>query len=238
MNYEKIKGKENEFDKKNFSRFVERFTFGLQYELKFGSEFTGIEGVDLGESTVINSPFTRAQLAAAIYLKVDKELLEKIKDHSQEINKDEWIRNKILKGLKILDLGCGPEPTFARSARRLGADVYTVDVLPVSEFGCGIWKGKEEGWQKECDFFPEELQELEKMKHIQLDLRSKDALAKIIEKTGGNFDLVTSAHLASGYEYQGKEIYPPCDIEEQAMKLLRIGGLFQSAPGNSIEIKK
>ncbi|MEM0438371.1 MAG: hypothetical protein QXU54_03680 [Candidatus Micrarchaeia archaeon] len=133
---------------------------------------------------------------------------------------------KILKGLKILDLGCGPEPTFARASRRFGADVWTVDVIPASMFDF------------DEKYFTKRDRQIEVSRHIQLDLRVPDAAEKIITASGGNFDLVTEAHLTIGWNWDefGDVEYHEGDV--LAMKLLKKGGFHYRVRDNRLPTKK
>ena len=114
----------------------------------FNSWYTRIEN-PLGASTVTNTPSASRQLMFTLAMcdhpAVD-DLLAKIErgDITEEnFNPDSLAKAEVERGMKILDLGCGPAPTFARTARRLGANVYTVDVIPASEFR--LWRPKEGG---------------------------------------------------------------------------------------------
>jgi len=123
------------------------------------------------------------------------------------------IENQVMKGLKILDLGCGSKPTFARAARAAGADVYTVDIFGADGF--------EYDDRKEID---PEIIRYEIKKHIKLDLNDPNAVKILQERTGGNFDLVTEANLHTGGAtaafHEGKKI---------AWPLLKPGGIHFDA---------
>ena len=95
--------------------------------------------------------------------------------------------SKPLVGLKILDLGCGVEPEFSYIARRLGAEMWTVDVVPASEFE-----------PLEVNDDGESIDENASAFHIQVDLNSPDAVRTILEKAHGRFNFVTEAHLSTG----------------------------------------
>lgn len=190
-------------------------------------KYTGMEN-PIGSSTCFNSPMCSEQLIFAMVLgnhPLVRELLEK------EVDKDSFdpepLREaQILGGMRILDLGCGNEPTFARAARCFGADAYTVDIIPATRFHFD--KG----------LFPKESQELESSRHLQLDLREPGAAEKIAAFSGGNFCLVSEGHLDTGWNWEhfGRtEFYHG---EELAMKLLGKGGFHFKAGGCLSTIKR
>lgn len=220
----------------------------LAGRVKFGSLYTRIENY-LGRSTEQNSPITVSQLQMAVAIShhpAVEDLLEKIKKKEvtlENFNPEPLREAAVLQGMKILDLGCGCAPTFARTARRLGADVYTVDVIPANEFR--LWNPAEtKKWVEEQKMgkyeyddtarkLLEELEETRKLeaeKHVQIDLNDSNASTIIAQRTGGNFDLVTASQLIGGFglEYQGKKVHSPYggSIEKLAMKLLKKGGVF------------
>jgi len=184
-----------------------------------------------------------------------EDLLKKIKKGKvdwQNFNPEPLREANVLQGMKILDLGCGWTPTFARTARRLGADVYTVDVIPADEFY--LWNPLDDKelleelktsnprkYNIELQLIKEfdETRKIEAEKHVEINLREPDAIARILQQTGGNFDLVTSAHIDSGSEYKGRDItYPSYALANLAMRLLKNGGVFYQPPfGNDIKIK-
>ncbi len=119
------------------------------------------------------------------------------------------IESKVLSGLKILDLGCGSEPTFSRVARAAGADVWTVDLIGTDQFE----------YEDKSKINPKTI-EIENEKHIKLDLADPRAVEKIQELTGGNFDITTEGHLHTpGYTraFEGDSI-------KIGMALLKKGG--------------
>lgn len=222
---------------------------------KFHSLYTRIENY-LGSSTEHNSPLTIAQLDMALAMSNSpaiEDLLRKIKTEEvtwENFNPDPLRETTALQDMKILDLGCGGAPTFARTARRLGADVYTVDVIPANLFR--LWNPAEDKGlleeQKTSDPREyniklqlveefEDTKKLEAEKHVEIDLKNPDAIARILQQTGGNFDLVTTANIESGCEYHGREIYPPYNLKKLAMQLLKNGGVFYHPPFGGYEIK-
>lgn len=101
------------------------------------TKYTGI-GVDVGSDDIYlyyNSKVTARQLLSAIALTRNPILEQMIKPrfNYKEFDARILVENKIMAGMKILDLGCGPKPVFARCCRAMGADVWTVDQIPVSD---------------------------------------------------------------------------------------------------------
>ena len=99
------------------------------------------------------------------------------------VSEGDLVAAQLLQGMRILDLGCGREPTFARVARALGAHVTTVDVIgPESlRFDRGHFSAAE--------------QEAERANHLTIDLMAADAADRILAFGVEGFDLVTSANL-------------------------------------------
>jgi len=105
-------------------------------------------------------------------------------DHKPIMFIHELYRKKILSGLRILDLGCGYEPAFARVSRYLGASVFTVDVIPSVTF------------KFNSHLFPEKQRGIESESHVQLDLNVPDAVERLRGATKGQlFHVVTQAHI-------------------------------------------
>ena len=189
---------------------------GGDHQELFDSRCTGVDE-PLGRASVLNTPLALIQMDFVMAMKEKHPLVQEIlsKDFNREAFKLEGLtESKIFSDLKILDLGCGYEPTFARSARYLGADVYTVDVVSADDFVSN-------------DSFPQELKDLEKMKHIQKNLNSLDAPELIMERTGGDFDLVTEAHLFSSYG--GIKRPDEYKLPDMSMKWLKKDGIYFSA---------
>lgn len=172
----------------------------------------------IGDSRVENTSMASSQLVFSLALGHHPFMQElkdiKFKELATEEQKEilnKLSEEKVLKGLKILDLGCGTVPTFARLARAFGAEVYTIDIIDTD----GFVKNEKADT---------EILEVENKNHIALDLHNEDALDTIQHVTDGNFDLVTEAHLATGtfrgnksHSFNGKNI---------ATKLLKEGGLY------------
>jgi len=190
-----------------------------------GTKECTLIGENIGYSSIENSPLCSMQLKFALAASLNtsvKEFSEKIR--IQKLSKEEveqqfndWTKDKILKGLKILDLGCGRRPTFARLTRMLGADVYTVDLYSADEFN----------YINKSEIDPKII-EKEIEKHIQLDLKNPNSIEIIKSRTGGDFDLVTEAHLTTvGFN----------DGEEIGLSLLKRGGIHHDPIINPV-VKK
>lgn len=187
----------------------------------------GIDGLDgtrdftligdpLGYSSEENSSAASNQFLFSLAMSGDTQVKEvAARENRNKIGEiiEELIKKQVLTGLKILDLGCGSRPTFARVARAAGADVYTVDVQGAEDF---------EYYDKEkidARILKEEVE-----KHIQVDLHDEGALEMIRQKTGAEFDLVSSAHLETGFGG-----YNFSEGKGLAMRLLKKGGLYFNA---------
>jgi 2-polyprenyl-3-methyl-5-hydroxy-6-metoxy-1,4-benzoquinol methylase len=105
------------------------------------------------------------------------------------------IDSKVLSGQRTLDLGCGVTPMFARTARAMGARVWTVDVLPHVAFA-PYRAGYNQDYAQQ-----------ERAGHIQLNFNSPAAAQTVLARTAGQcFHFISSAHPmimngCSGYEY-------------------------------------
>ena len=208
---------------------------GTMWEL---NEYTG-NGDPLGFSTVYNSGYVPDQLAAALLLSshpIIKDVLA-FRDKKEKPSKvlHSLLEDKALTGIKILDLGCGFIPSFARCARAFGGDVYTLDVIPASEFEFGV-NGPESPWSKG---FTQRERDIEIKKHIQANLDDPEIVNIITYKAGADFDLVTSAHTESGgCVYQGREYQKnPREITGIAMKILKRNGIYY-AVNNTFKAKE
>ncbi len=161
----------------------------------FGRDFTGISA-NLGAGEVYNTQDSAYQLVLSISM-ADHPVIADVLGLPKYDGDDESIarvvgrmtEEKILDGVRILDLGCGLIPTFARSARRLGADVYTVDVILPTAF------------EYSRELFPEDARDAEQKDHFAIDLNQRNAGKKIAKKFGSDFDLVTSAYIEEGAHF-------------------------------------
>lgn len=90
-----------------------------------------------------------------------------------------FLDQQILAGLKFLDIGCGHSPDFARCARAMGAEVYTID--------------------KDKQLLSRNLlSDKELASHISVDANDPKVISIILNRTGGQFDLVT--HGSAGWD--------------------------------------
>jgi cyclopropane fatty-acyl-phospholipid synthase-like methyltransferase len=210
---------------------VDPFAGEFNIKYLFGEKYTGI-GCSIGCSSTDNSSNQTKELAFTLSLSKspmveklisDPEMItffEQIyfSDESEESRSrlddiaNSLAENKVLADMKILDLGCGDRPTFAYCARMLGAEVYTVDIIP----GSRLWNSKEKGVVEN---------------HIQLDLRDPKALDILLDKTKGNFDLIASAsihEMAFAAEAAGRAA-PPQYLNELALALAKDTGVLFEA---------
>ncbi len=161
---------------------------------KFGNTMPGLEeytGQDrsIGEGSIYhNSRVTLYQFLYSLAL-TRHSLVKKIS--SPDFKKSDFkikdlVDNKIMKGMKILDLGSGPIPVFSRVCRAMGADIWTVDE----------------------EDFSDAYNEAEKKYHITIGLGDKNALSTILKKTSGNFNLVSEAALIPPCNFYRPVILP------------------------------
>ncbi|MEK9181421.1 MAG: hypothetical protein AAB786_00130 [Patescibacteria group bacterium] len=147
--------------------------------------FTGTGDTVGTENIFYNSRITFYQLLWAMAITKHPLIKEIVKPKYDKSKFDAKIlvEQQIMAGMKILDLGCGPIPVFARCARAMGADVWTVDLKSAEEFSFNE------------NSFTLKQRALEIQKHIQLDLKSAEAINIIRQRSLGNFNLVTEANL-------------------------------------------
>lgn len=131
--------------------------------------FEDIMPEPLGSGRFVNTFGTIKQLAFAISMVSVAEQLARDNQHESPHNIIKNCREqRVLSGLRIIDLGSGNTPSFAIAAHVLGAKVYTADVINLDP----AIKAKIDG-------------------HIVVDLSQANALSVLKEATGSNFDLVT-----------------------------------------------
>src|SRR6185369_520560 len=61
-------------------------------------------------------------------------LVWKMSEGSVPFNADSLVQAEVMRGLKILDLGSGYKPVFARTCRHMGADAWTADKISADRF--------------------------------------------------------------------------------------------------------
>ncbi|MEK7106844.1 MAG: hypothetical protein AAB899_01485 [Patescibacteria group bacterium] len=182
----------------------------------------GLEGFDdilpepLGAGEYENTFLTILQLAFVLSISpvaaqlTQTNLSERPKDVIQK-----WRDQKVLRGLRIIDLGSGRIPSFAIVAHALGAQSYTVDAEGIDS----IAKEKIDG-------------------HIVTDLSMKGAVAILKKATGGNFDLVTE-HIIGPIPEAKVHMYAPYpnEIIDMAKELLKTGGYLYSDQVESYQLR-
>lgn len=171
------------------------------------SKYTGVHA-PLGPAAAYGPSFAAKQMEFTLGM-LKHPLVENIIDGRNpkpaDFNAEPLVKAKVLSGMKILDLGCGYVPAFARCARALGADVFTVDRTAAKQF------------RFYTDCFSEEMQRIEVQNHIQLNSHEPNAVTAILKKTGGQFDLVTEARYANDECFGGVKM---------AVPLLKEGGIY------------
>lgn len=153
------------------------------------------EDFAIGKSTEENSPLSLLQFymsLAASGLSADE-----IDGREGLIQADTLAQKQSLSGLKIIDLGCGGRPYFSVVARKLGATVYTVDILD--------FEGMMKQYGLKHFLSTGDLENI-KNHHIVVDLKKEDSDSIINNISGGEFNFVTESHLASGAERNGREV--------------------------------
>lgn len=230
LHVESLSDKSNEsleIDSKESLRSVKSLFNRLKRSMGIGTPVPGTEKytgmhAQLGSSIVENTPISGMQLKFAMAAS-QHELVRGLKDVNymdlspeQATQKFErLVEAKVLKDLKILDLGCGHIPAMARVARQLGAEVWTADRI-----GSDIFEFD--------DDFKGDLRKAEIDYHIQLDFNNANATEIIEEKTGGNFDIVTEAHVSTDDFYSTDVLANP---------LLAHGGMYYGATSDQVTIK-
>ncbi len=177
----------------------------------------------IGKSSEENSPLSLMQLYMALALSNGVQDISEIKGERNKLMADELVERKALKDLKILDLGCGGQPYFSILARKMGATIYTVDILDIDSMV--------DQYRLEYDFLPEDIIELKNF-HIAGDLNSENIVDVIHKKTGGDFNFVTEAHLASGAERGGKNVVS-FNGSKISKEIINSDGLYYNANGQT-----
>lgn len=178
----------------------------------FGPEYTGVTE-SLGAGRIYNTGLTKNQVMLALAMS-NHPLIENAIT-SKQISPESLSNEQVLEGLVAVDLGCGKIPSFARTLRQLGAEVYTVDTIPAEEFHL-------------ADNYPTELRELEKRNHLPWHL--SDWLTEdIIKQRVPNPDLITAAQLSTDGFHHAEKI---------AKKLLPKKGVFYEPLNPNGELKQ
>jgi hypothetical protein len=192
------------------------------HQIEDFNKYTGISD-RIGKSTCHNSPLAAMQFTFTLRA-AGKQYLERIlKAQDRKAEADKLVQEKVLAGASIIDVGCGAVPTYARCARALGAEVYTVDVLPASAFDTWGLSPEEE----------KAVRELDSRYHVQQDLNDFSPIRKILEKTNGQVHLVTQAHLFSGYDFKlGRRT-----VENMLLDLLMPNGCYFGVNGGDDDVR-
>lgn len=156
----------------DLSKFIE---IAMDISSRFrGGDWSKSEFFMMGYDDYHNSLITLNQLTFALAMS-NNDLVHEISarkrapDFSPESKKmiqkevEEFIKAKVLGGMKILDLGCGYKAGFAHWTRKFGADVYTADKLPANQF------------DRDEKFISWEEAIVEVNKHLEIDLSNKRA---------------------------------------------------------------
>ncbi|MFA6106203.1 MAG: hypothetical protein WC745_00860 [Patescibacteria group bacterium] len=192
---EKITEKDiREMLKLSDSLFVEILEPNKMTGRPYFSSLTGLGEDSIGEGMEDNTKGALRQLAFAMAM-TKHPLIEEIrscrykkKKRGADVDYEKMlVDEQILKGYKIIDLGCGKKPVMARVCRGLGADAWTADMISADDFSI-----------KNPD---SQRREEEIKKHIQVNLGDeKNSLRKtinlLLNRTGGGVDLVTEAFLS------------------------------------------
>jgi hypothetical protein len=135
--------------------------------------YTDIIGEPLGTGLYYNTFSSAVQLAAAIAVAAEKNHQTVLEyDASKEDLAEIFVKRQVLRGMRIVDLGCGMRPSFAMTAEVLGAKMYTADAEPL-----------------ESDVVSVSLHD----QHTVVNLRHPKAADTLLATTGGSVDLVTES---------------------------------------------
>lgn len=162
----------------------------------------------IGQGSYYNTNMSVGQLSTVLAVcghPIIDDILRWKKDEPDSI--DKIIDAQVLDWLKILDIGCGLKPIFARYSRALGATVFTLDKESSESFKTN----------EECD---QSKRDEEKEHHIELNIHNNSSPEVVYQRTRGNFDYITSAAIFEDWWMQtlsGMKII---------QKNIKSGGLF------------
>lgn len=183
--------------------------------------YTGIDK-PLGDDLFNNTSGTIIQMFFTLCLAKHPTIDEVLKSDSATaytLDISRLVKDKVLAGIKILDLGCGEFPTYARCVRALGANTYTADYKEI--------------WDP-----PANKKTAEKENHIIVDFNSDDAIPILLERIGGNFDLVTTSICVPTPLGPRKLKEPSKERKEEiALALLKLGGTYYDSEQYSEKMK-
>jgi len=179
--------------------------------------FEDIVGEPLGVGFYYNTAGTIYQLAIALSLSQNPAIAEGLTESKtpEEIIK-EFREGQVLAGLKVLDLGCGKNPSFALAAKAMGAEVYTADAEDLSQ----DIKGRLDG-------------------HVVVNFNDPEAAEEITGVTGGQFDLVTE-NIVDALPFSGTTAPESEAISRIGGALLKEGGhaFFATSGGQEKFLQK
>jgi len=134
--------------------------------------FEDVIGEQLGGGFYYNHSGTVNQLAFALAVSPHPAVSEMVEDRSMVEHPEDAVRvlreQRVLEGLRIMDLGCGMLPGFALAAKTLGAETFTADAEDL--------RPNIKAWVDG---------------HTVVDFNTTTAPAKLARATGSNFDIVT-----------------------------------------------
>ena len=165
------------------------------YIIKGFKNYTGIQ-TSIGSGFWYNTSSATYQLVTTLAMSSHEVIDELLGDKQISPNTFEATRlveKQVLEGIKILDLGCGAEPTYANCVFALGADIYTLDFSN----RCGV----------------KFINNSQRDNHVIADLNSADTFQRVIDLAGNDFDLVTSGSLMT-------TIHDPLFLEDPIDKTL------------------
>ncbi len=172
---------------------------------------------EVGEGHFTNTESIKLQISSALAMSTHPLIQEIMEDNSisaEKIPVDEMMEKRVLAGIKILDMGCSPEPVFARVAHALGADVYTLDLHEL----------------------PRERDEELLHNHTAFDMNDKRVVDILKESTGGNFDLVTAVMvLDSPWNRDGVKEPSQGRLQEIGVELLKESGFYVGDMGTFLQ---
>ncbi|MBN2042663.1 MAG: hypothetical protein JW754_02555 [Candidatus Aenigmarchaeota archaeon] len=182
----------------------------IKHIIKGTEGYTGTNE-PLGNGFFYNTIGTPQQLSFALLMSGHPVVLGLIDNDS--VNPENFdfyplIKESVLSGFRIIDLGCGRYPTFANCVHALGAEIHTSD-----------WKPADEIRFQHADM---------KKRYVSVDFNKPEAVGMLLEMTGGNFDMVTASAVDVVYFDDNLRIDGVLDerVEEIAAALVRPGGFF------------
>ena len=189
--------------------FLRRYDVFLDIIKSFQS-YTGRVNAPLGDGFQYNTSLASYQLVMSLAISRHSSIDEILADSSispENFDAAKLVDQKVLRGLKIIDLGCGRSPTYANCVYHLGGNIFTADYNAPNQIA----------------FVTKEMED----KHIQIDLDSQEAVKTLLKRTDGNFDFVTAATVLTTTK-DPRALKAPSDarLEDIALVLLKVNGLY------------